>query len=83
MMVLRRGMTLTAMGIVLGVLGAIGLTRYVDGMLYQLTPLDPAISRRLPRPRRSCRHQTTSGIPNKTVPGAGIEPRRPSRDPGF
>jgi len=41
-MVLRRGMTLTAIGIVLGVLGAIGLTRYLDGMLYQLTPLDPA-----------------------------------------
>jgi predicted permease len=41
-MVLRRGMTLTALGIVLGVLGAIGLTRYLDGMLYQLTPLDPA-----------------------------------------
>jgi len=28
-------MTLTAIGIVLGVLGAIGLTRYLDGMLYQ------------------------------------------------
>jgi putative ABC transport system permease protein len=41
-MVLRRGMTLTAIGMVLGVLGAIGLTRYLDGMLYQLTPLDPA-----------------------------------------
>ena len=41
-MELRRGMTLTAIGIVLGVLGAIGLTRYLDGMLYQLTPLDPA-----------------------------------------
>jgi putative ABC transport system permease protein len=41
-MVLRRGMILTAIGIVLGVLGAIELTRYLDGMLYQLTPLDPA-----------------------------------------
>ena len=41
-MVLRRGLTLTAIGIVLGVSGAIGLTRYLDGMLYQLTPLDPA-----------------------------------------
>jgi predicted permease len=41
-MVLRRGLTLTAIGIALGVLGAVGLTRYLDGMLYQLTPLDPA-----------------------------------------
>lgn len=41
-MVLRRGMALTAIGIALGLLGAVGLTRYLDGMLYQLTPLDPA-----------------------------------------
>jgi len=40
-MVLRRGIVLTAIGIVLGLAGAAGLTRYLSGMLYDLTPLDP------------------------------------------
>jgi putative ABC transport system permease protein len=41
-MVLHRGIVLTTMGIVLGLAGAAGLTRYLSGMLYDLTPLDPA-----------------------------------------
>jgi predicted permease len=40
-MVLRRGIVLAAIGIVLGLAGASGLTRYLSGMLYDLTPLDP------------------------------------------
>ena len=40
-MVLRRGIVLTTIGIVLGLAGAAGLTRYLSGMLYDLTPLDP------------------------------------------
>jgi putative ABC transport system permease protein len=41
-MVLRQGLWLTAIGIGIGVAGAIGLTRYIEGMLYGVTPLDPA-----------------------------------------
>ncbi len=40
-MVLRRGIVLAAIGIVLGLAGAAGLTRYLSGMLFDLTPLDP------------------------------------------
>ena len=40
-MVLRRGIVLATIGIVLGLAGAAGLTRYLSGMLYDLTPLDP------------------------------------------
>jgi predicted permease len=39
-MVLRNGIALAATGIVLGLAGAAGLTRYLSGMLYDLTPLD-------------------------------------------
>jgi putative ABC transport system permease protein len=39
-MVLQRGFVLAAIGIVLGLAGAAGLTRYLTGMLYDLTPLD-------------------------------------------
>jgi putative ABC transport system permease protein len=41
-MVLHRGVVLVATGIVLGLAGAAGVTRYLAGMLYDLTPLDPA-----------------------------------------
>jgi predicted permease len=41
-LVLRRGALLTTIGIVLGIAGAAGLARYLSGMLYGLTPLDPA-----------------------------------------
>jgi putative ABC transport system permease protein len=40
-MVLQRGIVLAAIGIVLGLAGAAGLTRYLSGMLYDLKPLDP------------------------------------------
>ena len=41
-MVLRRGIVLLTIGIGLGLAGAAGLTRYLSGMLFDLTPLDPA-----------------------------------------
>ena len=40
-LVLRRGILLTALGIVIGVAGAMALSRYLRGMLFELTPLDP------------------------------------------
>jgi putative ABC transport system permease protein len=40
-MVLRRGIVLTTIGIGLGLAGAAGLSRYLSGMLFDLTPLDP------------------------------------------
>ena len=40
-LVLRRGILLTALGIVIGVAGAMALSRYLRSMLFELTPLDP------------------------------------------
>ena len=40
-LVLRQGLGLTTIGIGIGVAGAIALTRYLEGMLYGVTPLDP------------------------------------------
>ena len=39
-LVLRRGLILTGLGIVIGVGGALTLTRYLRGMLFEITPLD-------------------------------------------
>ena len=39
--VLRQGLLLTGIGIGIGLMGAIALTRYVEGMLYDVRPLDP------------------------------------------
>jgi putative ABC transport system permease protein len=39
-MVLRQGLRLTSVGIGIGLAGAIALTRYMEGMLYGVTPLD-------------------------------------------
>jgi putative ABC transport system permease protein len=39
--VLRQGLLLTGVGIGIGLVGAIALTRYVVGMLYDVQPLDP------------------------------------------
>jgi putative ABC transport system permease protein len=41
-LVLRQSLALTAVGIVLGLAAAATATRYVRGMLFGLTPLDPA-----------------------------------------
>ena len=38
--VLRRSAMLTGIGIVLGLAGAAGLARYLDSLLFELTPLD-------------------------------------------
>ena len=38
---LRQSLALTAIGIALGLAGAAAVTRYVRGMLFGLTPLDP------------------------------------------
>jgi putative ABC transport system permease protein len=40
-MVLRQGMTMVAAGIVAGVLGALALTRVLQGLLYGTSPTDP------------------------------------------
>jgi predicted permease len=41
-LVLSRGVLLTTIGILVGIAGAASLARYLSGMLYGLTPLDPA-----------------------------------------
>jgi putative ABC transport system permease protein len=40
-LVLREGVVLTAIGVAIGLAGAAGVTRYLQGMLFGLTPLDP------------------------------------------
>jgi putative ABC transport system permease protein len=40
-MVMSHGMLPTALGVILGLIGAIGLSRFVASFLYQLTPTDP------------------------------------------
>ena len=40
-LVLRQSVTLTIIGAAIGLLGAAFVTRYLEGMLFQLTPLDP------------------------------------------
>ncbi len=42
-LVLRRSMTLVITGIVVGLLGATLLTRWLSGVLYGVSPLDPAV----------------------------------------
>jgi putative ABC transport system permease protein len=42
-LVLARGAILAAIGIALGGLGAIGLTRFMTSLLYQVTPTDPVV----------------------------------------
>jgi putative ABC transport system permease protein len=40
-MILGQGMTLTALGLVAGILGAVALTRSLNSVLYEVTPSDP------------------------------------------
>ena len=40
-LVLRQTLLLTAAGILIGIAGAAALVRYLEGMLFGLTPLDP------------------------------------------
>ena len=40
-LVLRQGLLLTCVGIGIGLAGAMALTRYIESMLYEVTPLDP------------------------------------------
>ena len=40
-LVVRQGMTLTAMGLVIGLLGAVAATRFLSAMLYETAALDP------------------------------------------
>ncbi len=42
MLVLGQGMRLTALGILMGLVGAFWVTRWLSGMLFEITPLDPA-----------------------------------------
>ena len=41
-LVIRRSLGLTTVGLMVGLFGAAAVTRYLAGMLYGLTPLDPA-----------------------------------------
>jgi putative ABC transport system permease protein len=41
-LVLRQGMTVAVSGVVLGCVGAVGVTRYLSGWIYGVTPLDTA-----------------------------------------
>jgi putative ABC transport system permease protein len=41
-LMLRQSLALTAAGIMLGIAGAAALVRHLEGMLFGLTPLDPA-----------------------------------------
>lgn len=42
-MVLRRGVTTAAIGILFGVAGALGLTRFMQSLLFETTPNDPVV----------------------------------------
>ena len=69
-LVLREGVVLTAIGVTIGLAGAVALTRYLQGMLFGLTPLDPPTyavspspSRGSPRSRLICRR----GAPRRSI----------------
>jgi putative ABC transport system permease protein len=42
-LVLREGMTLACVGVVIGILAALALTRYLSTLLYTVKPTDPAV----------------------------------------
>ena len=39
--VMREGLTMTTVGVVIGIAAAIGLSRFLAGLLYQISPADP------------------------------------------
>jgi ABC-type antimicrobial peptide transport system permease subunit len=39
---MRQGVGATIVGLILGVIGSVALSRYLQGVLYGITPLDPA-----------------------------------------
>jgi len=41
-LVLGQGLRVTAIGILFGVAGALGLTRFLESLLYEVAPTDPA-----------------------------------------
>ena len=41
-MVLRQGMMTTVAGVIIGIGGALALSRTIDGLLFGVTPTDPA-----------------------------------------
>jgi ABC-type antimicrobial peptide transport system permease subunit len=41
-LVLRQGVSVLVAGLALGLIGALGLTRLLQGFLYRVTPVDPA-----------------------------------------
>jgi ABC-type antimicrobial peptide transport system permease subunit len=41
-LVFRQGLTLAVLGVVVGCAGAAGVTRFLSGWIYGVTPLDPA-----------------------------------------
>ena len=41
-LVLRQSLLMTAIGIAVGLAAAAALTRYLEGMLFGITPLDPS-----------------------------------------
>jgi ABC-type antimicrobial peptide transport system permease subunit len=42
LLVMRQGVGATIAGLILGVIGSVALSRYLQGVLYGITPLDPA-----------------------------------------
>jgi putative ABC transport system permease protein len=42
LLVMRQGVGATVVGLILGVIGSVVLSRYLQGVLYGITPLDPA-----------------------------------------
>ena len=42
LLVMRQGVGATVVGLILGVIGSVALSRYLQGVLYGITPLDPA-----------------------------------------
>jgi ABC-type antimicrobial peptide transport system permease subunit len=42
-MVLKKGLTVTLIGIAIGLVASIGLTRLVRSQLYQVSPTDPVV----------------------------------------